>query len=96
MKEKKIFKYNEDDILEILTEYLAEKVKVEEFHARAIIKGMPGKDLRIVAVVGDAADNSIEEVDLNIIDLITEYNGSHANVRHINPSNLANINTDDF
>ncbi len=37
MKEKKVFKYNEDDILEFMTESLAAQLGFEEFSAKAIL-----------------------------------------------------------
>jgi hypothetical protein len=95
MKKKVIFKYNEDDLLELMTEYLAKKNGFEEFQARALILGEPGKELRIVTVIADSEDNSIKDVDLNSIDVHFEYNGSHSKVRNINPSTFAKLKIED-
>ncbi|XEC96693.1 hypothetical protein AB6A23_09235 [Paenibacillus tarimensis] len=76
-RKKEIFKYNEDDILEILTEYLAENMGFETFGSKAMIIGTPGKDLRLIAVIGELDDESVDEVDLLELDMRTEYNGSH-------------------
>jgi hypothetical protein len=37
MERKIILKYNEDDILEIVTEYMAEKHGFEEFNGKAML-----------------------------------------------------------
>ncbi|GEM_PF-6152806 len=34
------YKYNEDDILEILTEYLASKSEIKSFNAKAVLLGI--------------------------------------------------------
>lgn len=74
---RKTFKFNEDDILEILTEYLAEESGFGTFHSKAILLGTPGKDLRLISVIGDLEDDDISELDLEDIDNKIEYNGSH-------------------
>lgn len=95
MKKKVTLKYNEDDILEILTEYLAKAFNFEEFNARAMIIGTPGNDLRMIAVIGDSNDNSIEDENLDMIDTKIDYNGSHSKTRYINTSKFANMKIDD-
>ncbi len=63
MKKIKYFKYNEDDILEILTEYIAEQQKIGLFNARAILLGEPNKDLRMIcAITEDEDGDSIEPI----------------------------------
>ena len=78
MKEKKVFKYNEDDILEFMTESLAAQLGFAEFSAKAIFMGEAGKDLRMVLVLGEAADETMEKVDTNALDIMIEYNGSYS------------------
>ena len=95
MKNKLYIKYNEDDILEIVTEYLSKEYGFEEFNSRAQLFGTPGKDIRVVAVIGDLKDDSVNDVDLNEIDLKTEYNGSHSKARYINPSKFSNMKIED-
>src|SRR3989339_2184420 len=75
--EKILFKYNEDDILEILTEYLAEKNGFGTFSSRAMLLGTPNKDLRVIAVVGEIEDTSIGNLDLEDIDKEMSFNGTH-------------------
>lgn len=91
MKEKKFFKYNEDDILEILTEHLALEHGFDEFYARAIIVGKPRENLRMVAAIGESEDNSIAKDDLNKVDEDIDFNGPHANVKHINPETFLKL-----
>lgn len=95
MNKKVTLKFDEDDILEILTEYLAKEYGFEEFNARAKIVGMPGNDLRMIAVIGDSKDKSISEVDLDMIDLKIDYNGSHSKVKYINTSKFAKMKIKD-
>ncbi len=78
MREKKVFKYNEDDILEFMTESLAVQLGFEEFSAKAIFMGEAGKDLRMVMVLGEANDDTMEKVDTSAIDAMIEYNGSYS------------------
>ena len=78
VKEKrKVFKYNEDDILEILSEYLAEENGFDTFRSKTILKGTPNKDLRLIAVIGELEDDDIGKLDLDDIDKSIEFNGSH-------------------
>ena len=89
MKEKKVFKYNEDDILEFMTESLAAQLGFAEFSAKAIFMGEAGKDLRMGLVLGEAADETMEKVDTNALDIMIDYNGSHScNITRKNASLL--------
>ena len=74
--ERKFIKYNEDDILEILTEYLAEKEGFETFQSRAIFFGPPGKDLRLIGVI-DELESELTDINLEKIDESMDYNGDH-------------------
>lgn len=73
---RKFIKYNEDDVLEILTEYLAEKEGFETFQSKAIFFGTPGKDLRLIAVI-DELESEFTNINLEEIDESIEYNGDH-------------------
>lgn len=86
MKKQILLKYDQDDILEIITEYMAEKYGFGEFYARAMLFGTPDKDLRLVAVVGDSEDGSVKKVDLDKVDKELDYNGDHANAKYITPA----------
>jgi hypothetical protein len=76
-KKRRFFKLNEDDILEILTEHLAEKYKFDTFQSKAIILGSIEKDLRLIAAIGDLEDDEISKLDLESIDKLIEFNGDH-------------------
>jgi len=71
------FKYDEDDILEILTEYLAEENGFGTFASRAKIIGESGKDLRLIAIIGENDNTEIENLNIEDIDSKMEYNGNH-------------------
>ncbi|MEQ2525780.1 hypothetical protein WMO40_03620 [Bacillaceae bacterium CLA-AA-H227] len=74
---RKIFKYNEDDILEILSEYLAEAYGFDTFQSNVILIGESNKNLRMIAVIGDLEDDDIRNIDLDKLDNEMEFNGSH-------------------
>ena len=98
MRKQIVFKYNEDDLLEILTEHLAKENGFGEFCARAVIVGTPGKDLRMIAIIGDSEDDSIKSKNLEEIDKKMEYNGSHSKAQYINDMSvlLKKIKEKDF
>jgi hypothetical protein len=77
-KKQKIFKYNQDDILEILTEYLAEENGFNTFQSNAMSVGNVDEDLRLIAVIGDLEDDDISKLDLDEIDKSMDYNGFHS------------------
>lgn len=93
---KKVFKYNEDDILEILTEYLAEANGFATFNARAILLGTPNRDLRLVAIVGEPEDESISKLDLEEFDKNIDFNGSHRPETYIDKEKFLKINPKDM
>ncbi|MCF6799655.1 hypothetical protein [Priestia megaterium] len=74
---RKYFKYNEQDILEILSEYLYTNPNSETISSKAILLGETAKDLRLVAVIGDGEDEELFETDLEEIDKKIDFNGSH-------------------
>ncbi|MGC9934299.1 hypothetical protein [Priestia aryabhattai] len=78
MKNKrKYFKYNEEDILEILSEYFYTDCNFETIGSKAILLGEPGKDLRLIGVVGDGEDEELYETNLEELDGKIDFNGSH-------------------
>lgn len=72
-----VIKYNQDDILELLTESLAEKHGFGTFTSKAVLLGVPGRDIRLVAVIGELDDDELLRINLSELDLKTEFNGSH-------------------
>lgn len=74
---RKVFKYNEDDILEILSEHLAGANGFDTFNSFSILYGEPGKDLRLISVIGDLNDHEIDRLDLQEIDRQMDFNGTH-------------------
>lgn len=85
MNKIRYFKLNEDDILEIVSEYVAEKTKISEFTAKSIILGTPSKDLRMIIAV----DNSdLSHVDLTEADSMIDFNGEHSSVKGLNNDEL--------
>ena len=51
-------KLNQDQILEVITEYYAEQLEYETFSSKIELFGLPGQDLRAVVVFG-----SLDELD---------------------------------
>ncbi|WP_233516698.1 hypothetical protein [Paenibacillus curdlanolyticus] len=77
-QEIKYIKYNQDDILEILTEALAKENGFGTFYSKAMLLGTLGKDLRLIAVIGELEDDEkIELINLNELDENMNYNGTH-------------------
>lgn len=74
---RKVFKYNEDDMLEILSEYLADANGFDTFSSRSILFGAPGKDLRLISVIGELGDNEILNLDFQELDRQMDFNGTH-------------------
>lgn len=93
MKKPIILKYNEDDILEIVTEYMAEKHKFGEYRSKSMIFGTPGKDLRLVAIITELEDDSIKNTNLEEIDSVIEYNGEHSKIKPMSKEDLLKLRT---
>lgn len=78
--ERKIFKFNQDDILEILLEHLGEETKFGTYQSSGMLLGTPGKDLRLIAVIGDLDDMGINHLNLEEIEKEMDYNGTHSDL----------------
>lgn len=76
-EKRKVFKYNEDDILEILSEYLAEEHGVDTFQSKAILKGELNNNLRLIAVIRELEDDNLSQIDMDEVDKSRSFNGSH-------------------
>ena len=96
MRKRIKLKYDQDDILEIVTEAMAKEYKFGEFNINAMVLGTPGVDLRIVAVVGELDDKSIYEVDLEAVDKEMDYNGFHSRIKASDMDAFAKKNLDDL
>ena len=72
---RKYFKYNEQDILKILSEYFHTNSDSESINSQVILLGETAKDLRLIAVVGDGEDEELFETDLEEIDKKIDFNG---------------------
>jgi len=98
MKDIKLFKLNEDDILEIVSEYVAEKTGIKEFSSKSIALGTPSKDLRIVVAV---SNEFLLDVDLLSVDKEIEFNGEHSRINGLSNDDMLSaldkiITTGDF
>lgn len=96
MSKVKLHKLNQDDLLEILTEFLAEGDGYGTFSSRAIIIGTPDVDLRAIVAVGDLGDENIKDISLEEIDRTMDFNGSHANTKGMSKEDFLKIKFDDF
>lgn len=67
---------------------------LKNFIHEHLIIGTPDKDLRVMAVVGDSEDNSIEHVNLNKVDDELDCNGDHAFAKFIDPATFIKKNFD--
>ena len=73
---KKYFKYNKDDILEILTETLAVESGFGTFSSNSnlIIKN---GEIFFIGVIGELEDEEVDNIDLEKLYSKIEYNGTH-------------------
>jgi len=93
--QRKIFKYNEDDILEILTEYLADINGYTTFNSKAILLGEPGKDLRLIAVI-DENNSDLTTINFSEIDRNMDYNGYHNFIENNPQYDLSHVDYDEL
>ena len=79
------FKLNKDDILEIVSTFIAEKTGINEFTTKSIILGTSSEKLRMVVAVGDSdlSDVNLEEIDKNI-----DFNGEHSKAKGLTNEEL--------
>ncbi len=85
MRNIKLFKVNEDDILEIVSEYFAESTGIEEFYFKSIVLGTPNKDLRMIIAV---SDEICKELDLVEVDKNMAFNGDHSHIKGLNDTEM--------
>ena len=85
MKDIKLFKLNEDDILEIISECVAEKTGIKHFSSKSIALGTPSKDLRVIVAV---SGESLSDIDLLSVDKEIEYNGDHSKINGLNNDDM--------
>ena len=85
MEKVKFFKLNEDDILEIISEYVAQKTGIKEFSSKSIALGLPSKDLRIVVAV---SNQSLSDIDLINVDKEIEFNYEHSGVNGLSDDDM--------
>lgn len=95
-RKKMFFKYDENDILEILTEHLAENNGFETYNSHAVILGTPSENLRLIAVVGESEDETLSDVDLEKIDKEMDFNGDHSHASWLNQEDINKIDFNDF
>lgn len=78
--ERKQFKLNKDDILEIVIEALAQDYRFETFSARADLIVEDG-EVYFVGVIGEEDDHDVFEVNLDALYTEIEYNGTHEHTK---------------
>jgi hypothetical protein len=74
-----IKKLSEDDIFEIIVDHYREYECFIYPNVRAVIKGTPDEDLRLIAVFSKNIDENLD-FDFNEIDASVNFNGSHSEV----------------
>jgi len=74
--ENKYFKYNKDDILEILTETLAVESGFGTFSSKSNLVIDNGK-IFFVGVIGELENDEVDKIDLEKLYSEIEYNGTH-------------------
>ena len=77
--DNKYFKYNKDDILEIITEYLAEENGFETFIASSNLIIENGV-VSFVAAIGELGNEEVDSINLNELFKEMNFNGTHSGV----------------
>jgi len=93
IQKQMIFKYDEEDILEILSEYLAKKNDFETFNSKSAFLGTPGKNLRLISVIDDEKSD-LSDTNLSEIDKQINFNGDHSFLEKNIQSDMNNIGFD--
>ena len=60
-----------------LSKYLADANGFDTFSSRSIFFGAPGKDLRLISVIGELGDNEIPNLDFQELDRQMNFNSTH-------------------
>ena len=72
------FKLSEDDILGIISDYLSEQVKFETYNSRLAFVENENNEYRIIAAYCELEDESIDEVDFEVLDKTLQFNGERS------------------
>lgn len=75
---RQYFKLNEDDILGIVSDYLSTQVDFETFKSRLAFVENEDNEYRIIAAYGELEDESIDEIDFEVLDKTLKFNGERS------------------
>lgn len=75
---RQYFKLNEDDILGIVSDYLSTQVDFETFKSRLAFVENEDNEYRIIAAYGELEDESIDEIDFEVLDKTLKFNGARS------------------
>ena len=87
----KFYKLCEDEILDIINDYLCQINNYENSQSKLLILGTPNKDLRVLAAITPNSEDQLDELDLEKVDEELEYNGEKSSLNSSNSIDMANI-----
>lgn len=90
MEDIKYYKLNQDDIMAIVNEVIAEKTGIKNFSVKSLMLGNPSKDLRMVVAVG-GLDSKIQDEQLIIADENMDYNGEHSHINGLSDNKMIDV-----
>jgi hypothetical protein len=87
------YKLNEEDILDIINDYLSQKSNYKTLQSKLLLLGTPNKDLRVLAAITPCMNEQIDNLDLAEIDENIDYNGEHSSLSHSTSIDTTDIGT---
>ena len=75
---RQYFKLNEDDILGIVSDYLSTQVDFNTFNSRVSFVENEDNEYRIIAAYGELEDESIDEIDFEVLDKTLKFNSERS------------------
>ena len=86
----KYFKFNEDDILSIVKDYLLEQMAFNTSQGRLNLVINPEGDINLIAAFSNLEDDLIQQIDLQEVGNQMDFNGPVSSLKdsfYIDPSN---------
>lgn len=74
------YKMSEEDILDIVNDYISQKTNHKTAQSKSILLGTPNNDLRVIAAVTPCTDGELDNLDLEKIDKELDFNGEYSNL----------------
>lgn len=87
------YKLSEEDILDIINDYLSQKSNYKTLQSKLLVLGTPNKDLRVLAAITPRTEGELDNLDLVKIDEELEYNGEKSSLNHSSLIDMTDMET---